>query len=249
VTVGTLSAMRIEDIPYEVDGTEYVGRLVLDEYRSGPRPAVLVCHEGPGLDEHAKGRAVRLASLGCVAFALDYQGGGAPPPLESAMGRLGELMGDADTTRRLGRAGLDVLLAQPEVDRARVAVIGYCFGGSMALELARDGADVRAAVGFHAGLGTAKPAAPGAITASVLVCCGADDPIAPAEHRAVFEAEMRDAQVADWRMETYGGVGHSFTNPRVDELGMPGFAFSAAADRRSWHSLLGLLDETLAPFD
>jgi len=158
---------------------------------------VLVCHEGPGLDEHAKGRAVRLAGLGCVAFALDYQGGGAPPPLESAMGRLGELMGDADTTRRLGRAGLDVVLAQPEVDRSRVAVIGYCFGGSMAMELARDGADVRAAVGFHAGLGTAKPAAPGAITASVLVCCGADDPIAPAERRAVFEAAMRDAQVAD----------------------------------------------------
>ena len=68
--------MRIEDVPYEVDGKEYVGRLALDEYRSGPRPAVLVCHEGPGLDEHAKGRAVRLASLGCVAFALDYQGGG-----------------------------------------------------------------------------------------------------------------------------------------------------------------------------
>lgn len=241
--------MRIEDIAYELGGKEYVGLLAVDEYRSGPRPAVLLCHEGPGLDEHVKGRAVRLASLGCVAFALDYQGGGVQPPIEDGMARLGELMGDADTTRRLGRAGLDVLLAQPDVDHARVAAIGYCFGGSMALELARDGVDLRAAVGFHAGLGSARPATPGAVTASVLVCCGADDPIAPAEARDAFQREMTDANVADWRMEVYGGVGHSFTNPRVDELGMPGFAFDAAADRRSWRSMLDLFDETLAPFD
>jgi dienelactone hydrolase len=239
--------MRIEDVPYEVDGTQFVGRLALDEYRSGPRPAVLVCHEGPGLDEHAKGRAVRLAGLGFVAFALDYQGGGEPPPLEDGMARLGELMGDPDTTRRLGRAGLDVLLAQPEVDRSRVAAIGYCFGGSMSLELARDGVDLRAAVGFHAGLGSARPAASGAVGASVLVCCGAADPIAPAEARDAFQREMTDALVADWRMEVYGGVGHSFTNPRVDELGMPGFAFDATADRRSWRSMLDLFDETLGP--
>ena len=108
---------------------------------------------------------------------------------------------------------------------------------------------LRAAVGFHAGLGSAKPAAPDAVTASVLVCCGADDPIAPAEARDAFQREMTDARVADWRMDVYGGVGHSFTNPRVDELGMPGFAFDAAADRRSWRSMLDLFDETLAPFD
>jgi dienelactone hydrolase len=241
--------MRIEDIAYEVDGREYVGHLALDEYRVGPRPAVLLCHEGPGLDEHVKGRAVRLASLGCVAFALDYQGGGASPPIEAAMARLGELIGDADTTRRLGRAGLDVLLAQPAVDPSRVAAIGYCFGGTMALELARAGADLRAVVGFHAGLGTAAPAAPGAISASVLVCIGADDPVVPADQRAGFEQEMRAAEVRDWRMELYGGVGHSFTNPRVDELGMPGIRFDAAADRRSWRSMLDLFAETLGPLD
>jgi dienelactone hydrolase len=165
------------------------------------------------------------------------------------MARLGELMGDAAATRRLGRAGLDILLDRPEVDRSRVAAIGYCFGGTVALELARDGADLKAVVGFHAGLGTAAPAAPGAVTSAVLVCCGADDPVATDEHRAGFEREMRDAQVADWRMEVYGGVGHSFTNPRVDGLGMPGFAFDAAANRRSWRSMLDLFEETLAPFD
>jgi dienelactone hydrolase len=87
------------------------------------------------------------------------------------------------------------------------------------------------------------------VTASVLVCCGAADPIAPVEARDAFQREMTDAGVADWRMEVYGGVGHSFTNPRVDELGMPGFAFDAAADRRSWRSMLDLFGETLAPFD
>jgi dienelactone hydrolase len=103
---------------------------------------VLLCHEGPGLDEHVKGRAVRLAGLGYVAFALDYHGQGRPLPRDEALARLDVLMADADLTRRLARAGLDVLLAQEQVDQARVAAIGYCFGGAMALELAVDPNDV-----------------------------------------------------------------------------------------------------------
>src|SRR3954468_3476090 len=99
--------MRIEDVPYEVDGKGYVGLLALDEYRAGSRPAVLLCHEGPGLDEHVKGRAERLAELGYVAFALDYHGGGVPLPLDEAMPKLGVLMGDPALVRRLGQAGLD----------------------------------------------------------------------------------------------------------------------------------------------
>jgi len=234
--------MRIEDIRYEVDGTEYVGRLALDEYRSAPRPAVLLCHEGPGLDEHVKGRAVRLASLGCVAFALDYQGGGVQPPLEEGMARLGELMGDADTTRRLGRAGLDVLLAQPDVDRSRVAAIGYCFGGTMALELARGGADLKAVVGFHSGLATARPQDARNIKAKILVCIGAEDPIIPPEQRLAFEEEMRAGSV-DWRMNLYGGAAHSFTNERASALGMPGVEFHQPTDLRSWRAMLDLFDE------
>ncbi len=237
--------MRIEEIAYEVDDRLMFGRLAVDEYRVGPRPAVLLCHEGPGLDDHVRGRAVRLASLGYAAFALDYHGGARP--IEESMTRLNELIADAHATRRLARAGLDTLLAQDNVDPDRVAAIGYCFGGAMALELARDGADLKAVAGFHPGLGSPRPEDSQAITASVLMCCGAEDPVAPPEARLAFETEMREAGVADWRMEVYGGVGHSFTNPRVDELGMPGFAFDAAADRRSWRSLLDLLDETLGP--
>src|SRR3954462_15643035 len=113
------------------------------------------------------------------------------------MGRLGEMMADPDRTRAIARAGLDVLLAQDAVDHTRVAAIGYCFGGSMAIELARSGADLQAIVGFHAGLNATRRAQPGDIKSSVLLCLGADDPIVPTEQRLAFEQEMRDAQVAD----------------------------------------------------
>jgi dienelactone hydrolase len=224
-----------------------VGQLAVDELRPGRRPAVLVCHEGRGLSEHAKGRAVRLAGLGYAAFALDYQGDGQPRPREEANARLGVIMADLDLTRRLGRAGLDILLVQDFIDPDRVAAIGYCFGGAMVVELARDGAHLQAVVGFHPGLRSPEPGESSKVEASVLMCCGSEDPVVSLENREAFEADMRESGVADWRVEIYGGVGHSFTNPRADELGMPGFAFNAAADRRSWRSMLDLLEERLRP--
>jgi dienelactone hydrolase len=239
--------MRIEDIEYEVDGQRMVGRLAVDDYRLGPRPSVLVCHEGPGLEGHVKGRAVRLASAGYLAFALDYQGGGQPPPNEEAMAALGELMADRPRTKRLARAGLDVMLAQDQADESRVAAIGYCFGGTMAIELARDGANLKAVAGFHPGFPAPAVKETSNIKAKLLLCCGADDPFVPADVRRRFETELAEAGVADWRIELYGRVGHSFTNPRVDGLGRPGLAFDEGADRRSWRSLLDLLEESLGP--
>ena len=210
--------MRIADIEYTVGDRRMVGHLAVEEGQPGSRPGVLVCHEGPGLDGHARGRAERLAGLGYAAFALDYHGDGKPLEHEEMMGRLGGLMGDPDQIRELARAGLSILLAQDEVDSARMAAIGYCFGGTMALELARSGADLAAVVGFHSGLATQRPAQRGAINASILVCIGADDPVVPAEQRAEFEAEMRAAEV-DWRMNLYGGAVHSFTNPNAELTG------------------------------
>jgi dienelactone hydrolase len=237
--------MRIEEITYEADGRQLVGTFAIDDHQRGPRPAVLVCHEGPGLDGHVKGRALRLASLGYAAFALDYHGAGQPLPLDEAMGRLGELMGDPGRTRALARAGLDVLLAQADVDPARVAAMGFCFGGAMALELARDGADLKAVIGFHPGLGTADPESSRNIKGSVLMFCGAADSLIGKEARDQFEADMTAAGVADWRMEVLGGVGHSFTNVQVDELGMPGIAYDGKSDRRAWRSALALLEEVV----
>jgi len=236
--------MRIEDIEYTVAGSRMIGHLAIDDERVGPRPGVLVCHEGPGLDEHAKGRAERLAGLGYAAFALDYHGDGKPLGRDEMMGRLGALMGDPDKIRELARAGLAILLAQDEVDPGRLAAIGYCFGGTMALELARSGADIAVAVGFHSGLATQRPANAGEIKAGILVCIGADDPMVPAEQRSAFEQEMRAAD-ADWRMNVYGGAVHSFTNPQAELSGFPGVGYHQATDERSWRAMLDFFDERL----
>jgi dienelactone hydrolase len=241
--------MHIEEIAYEADGRDLIGTFVVDDCRPGPKPGVLVCHEGPGMDDHVKGRAMRLASLGYAAFALDYHGGGGGVPLDDALARLGELMADWTRVRALGLAGLDILSGRAEVDAARVAAMGFCFGGSMVLELARSGADVKAVIGFHPGLGGTDVEAARGIRSSVLMFCGADDSLIGKEARDAFEAEMLEAGVADWRLEVLGGVGHSFTNVQVDELGMPGIAWSEQADRRCWRTALALLAETIGAPD
>ena len=234
--------MHREDIEYTVEGKRHIGHLAVDRDREGRRPAVLVCHEGPGLTDLARGVAARLAALGYVAFALDYHGDGKPLPRAEMMPRLGALMGDPLRIRQLAQAGYDVLIAQPEADSDRVAAIGYCFGGTMALEFARGGAPVRAVVGFHSGLGTTRREDARNITGSVLVHVGADDPMIPPQQRADFEEEMRAGGV-DWRMCLYGGAQHSFTNPDASSAGMAGIAYHEPTERRSWNSMLELFDE------
>jgi dienelactone hydrolase len=240
-------AIHVEDIAYEHDGVEMLGRLAYDETQSGTRPAVLLCHEAPGIDDNVKSRAERLAALGYVAFGLDCHGGGRVLALDEVMQRLGALVGDVERFRSLGFAGLDVLLAQPQTDRNRVAAIGFCMGGALALELARAGADLKAVVGFHPSLETSRPEDAKNIRASVLVCCGTADPIIPPEHRRAFEQEMTAGGVADWRMDLYGDVGHSFTNKAADDVGIPGIAYHEDADRRSWKTMLSLFEEKLGP--
>jgi len=237
--------MHVEEIEYEADGRRMVGTFAVDDYRRGARPGVLVCHEGPGLDNHVKGRAIRLASFGYAAFALDYQGDGAPPPFDVGMARLGELMVDSARVRGLGNAGLNVLLAQDTVDPSRVAAMGFCFGGAMSLELARDGADLKSVIGFHPGFGVPNATDARNIRGRVLMFCGANDSLVDKAARDTFEAEMIEAAVADWRIEVLGGVGHSFTNIDVDQIGMPGVAYDARADQHSWDAALRHLEESV----
>ena len=135
-----------------------------------------------------------------------------------------------------------MLLQHPRVDAARVAAIGYCFGGTMSLELARAGTDLAAVVGFHSGLGTAAPAEADAVTARVLVCIGVNDPLIPPDQRTAFEQEM-NAAGADWRMNLYANAAHSFTNPRASEAGMAGVEYHELTDQRSWRAMLDLLEE------
>jgi dienelactone hydrolase len=135
-----------------------------------------------------------------------------------------------------------VLAGRPEVDPARLAAVGFCQGGIVALELARAGAPIRAAIGFHPGLKRPTSSADGHITAKVLMMIGDADPVVPVEDRVAFARDM-DAVGADWQLHLYGGVGHSFTNPDVDALGYPGFRYDKRAARRSWATMQALLDE------
>jgi dienelactone hydrolase len=237
--------LHVSDVQYRAEGREMVGVLAFDDERTETRPAIVVSHEGPGLGRHSRDVAKRLAGLGYVAFALDYHGGGELLPMPEAMDRLNELSADPAQSGRLALAGLDVLLSESRADPRRVAAIGYCFGGVLSLELARTGADVKVVVGFHPGYTPPRTEDSKKIRASVLMLSGTEDPFATAEQRTAFEQEMRDAGVADWRMELYGGIGHSFTNPDVDALKMPAMAYDSRADARSWDSMIRLFDEVL----
>jgi len=237
--------MKTQDIEYNVGGQRYVGHFVVDEGREGRRPGVLVGPEGGGLVDLTKSIAWRLAEAGYAAFAMDYYGDGQPlADMNEVMIRLGPWMADPTGVREIAAAALAVLERQPQTDPERLAAIGYCFGGTTALELGRSGAALKAIVGFHSGLSTARPDDAANIQAKVLVCIGADDPIIPAEQRLAFEQEMTRGGV-DWRMNVHGGAGHSFTNPNVGALGRPGFAYDEAADRRSWAAMMDLFAEAL----
>jgi dienelactone hydrolase len=237
--------MRIEDIEYRADGVRMVGQHAVDDGKQGKRPGVLIIHEGNGLNDHTKKIAQRLAALGYAAFAMDYYGEGKPlaNPADSAQ-RLAPWRADPTGIQARARAALDVLTGRPETDASRLAAIGYCWGGTTALELGRIGADLKAIVGFHCGLYTTHPQDARNIKAKVLVHIGAEDPLIPPEQRADFEKEMREGGV-DWRLSLYGGVGHSFTNPAIDARNMPGFRYHEATDRRSWNAMIELFDETL----
>ena len=238
--------MHHETLTYQADGLTMHSQLFF-EPAAGPRGGVLVFPEAFGLGEHAISRAERLAALGYVALACDLHGDGrAVEDLQEAIGLLQPLFADPAKTRARATGGLTALAARPEVDAARIAAIGFCFGGTMSLELARAGADIKAVVGFHSGLGTTAPLTDAKnIKAKILVNIGADDPMIPPDQRATFEKEMREGGV-DWQMNLYGNTVHSFTNPEAAKRNMPdAIRYSAEADARSWEALKTLFNETI----
>ena len=207
---------------------------------------MLVFHEGLGLGEFAMERARRLAGLGYVALAADMFGDRRQASnLQEVATLVGGLRAEPEKLRARGRAALDVLAALPQVDAGRLAAIGFCFGGSVVLELAREGAELKAVVSFHGVLTTKMPAQPGQVKASVLVCTGVDDPLAPPEQVADFENEMRTGAVKDWQVIAYGNTLHGFTNPAADGSMMRTALYNEQADRRSWASMKSLFDEVL----
>jgi dienelactone hydrolase len=239
--------MHQELLTYQADGLSMRSQLFF-EPGAARRPGVLVFPEAFGISEHATLRAQRLAGMGYVALACDLHGDGKLiDELEPAIAALKPLFADPSRTRARATGALEALTARAEVDAGRVAAIGFCFGGTMALELARGGAEIAAAVGFHSGLSSEAPKSDARnIRGRVLVCIGADDPMIPAEQRAVFEKEMRDGGV-DWQMHLYGKTVHSFTNHGAAKRNMPdAIRYSPEADARSWAAMQQVFAETLA---
>lgn len=235
--------VETRDIVYTADGRSLTGWLALPA-GEGPRAAVLVAHEANGLGEHAMTSTRRLAELGYVAFAMDYDGREQGLSSEDLLERLEYLGTNPEVMRAIGRAALDTLLAQDRVDAARVVAIGYCFGANMMFELARDGADLKAVVGFHPGVADHDPVDSRQIRGKILACIGSEDPFMPAEQRAAFEVEMQAAGI-DWQLQLHGGAKHSFTNPAAADSVLPEVGYHELAARRSWRAMLGLFDEVL----
>lgn len=243
MATGAQAAIRTEKVVYRQGDTELVGFLAYDDAVTGRRPGVLVAPEWWGLNDYAKRRAEQLASLGYVAFAIDMYGKGKTTADPKEAGRLaGTFRSDRQLMRARATAGLDVLKGRPQADPARLAAIGYCFGGTVVLELARSGADLKGVVSFHGGLATPNPADAKNIKGKVLVLHGADDTFESPAEIAAFQEEMRQARV-DWQMVFYGGAVHSFTNPDADKAGIKGVAYNEAADRRSWRAMQDFLAE------
>jgi dienelactone hydrolase len=236
--------MQRETLVYQADGLTMQSELFF-EPASVAQAGVLVFPEAYGLNHHALARAERLASLGYVALACDLHGAArVVEDLGVSIGMLDTLYADPAKTRARANGGLRALAARTEVDATRIGAIGFCFGGTMALELARSGADIKAVVGFHSGLATvASLTDANAIKGRILVCIGGDDPFIPPPQRADFEKEMRDAGV-DWQMILYGKTVHSFTNPTAANARRPdAVRYSPDSDRRSWEAMRDLLDE------
>lgn len=207
-----------------------------------PAPGVVVVHEWWGLNDYAKRRAREVAKLGYVALAADIYGDG---QVTAKPEEAGQWATRYKTDRALLRArvlaAVETLRKDPRVDPKRIAVIGYCFGGTTALEAARSGADLAGVVSFHGGLDSPKPEDAKHIKAKVLVLHGADDPAVPTEQVAAFKAEMNAAKV-DFRFIAYDRAVHGFTNAD-NPLDGKVVAYNAEADRKSWEEMKKFLTE------
>jgi len=237
--------VKTEVVEYRHGDVVLEGYLAYDAALHGKRPGILVAHEWYGPNQYVRRRAEQLARLGYVAFALDMYGKGVrAKDAKEAAALAGIYKGDRKLMRARAAAGLDVLRNRPEVDTARLAAIGYCFGGTTVLELARSGADLVAVVSFHGGLDTPTPGDARNIKGKVLALHGGDDPFVPVKQVEAFQEEMRKGGV-DWQFVSYGGAVHSFTNPEAGSDNSKGAAYNERADRRSWQAMKDFFAESL----
>jgi dienelactone hydrolase len=237
LTTAAMAAIHTEAVDYKDGDAVLEGYLAYDDAAHGKRPGVLVVHQWKGLGDYEKKRAEMLAKMGYVVFAADIYGKGIRPRDPKEAGReAGKYKSDRALLRRRVQAGLSVLEKNPMADTKRIAAIGYCFGGTTVIELARSGAGIAGIVSFHGGLDSPAPRDGLNIKCRVLALQGADDPFVPAKDIAAFEDEMRQAKV-DWQLVKYGGAVHSFTDWNMKPGMMDGAVYNERADRRSWEDM------------
>ena len=236
-----------KSIPYRYGHTQLEGFLAYDNSVKGKKPGVLLVHEWWGLNDYVKARAKQIAKLGYVAFALDMYGKGkVTTHPEQAKEWAQQVNNNREIWQQRARAGLKILQDYPEVDQARTAAIGYCFGGSSVQILAYSGADVKGVVSFHGSLipppeESAKP-----IKAKLLILHGAADPLVTRDAMMKYIDDMEHSGL-DWQMIIFGGAKHAFTNPEADKAGMPAVGYNKEADRRSWEYMKIFLQELFGP--
>ncbi len=247
------AALRTQTIEYKDGSVECEGYLAYtdsvgtDLVMPKVRPGVIIAHEWTGLGDYARRRTEMLAKMGYVAFAIDMYGKGVRAKDHEEAAKLsGIYRNDRALMRRRAKAGLQALLSlkalsQTEVDKNKIAAIGYCFGGTTVLELARSGENLLGVASFHGGLDSPTPANPGDIKSKVIVFQGANDAYTLAGLDK-FKDEMKKSG-ADWQLIEYSGAVHSFTVKEAGNDPSKGMAYNEAADRRSWQALKNFLDE------
>lgn len=240
------AAVQGHEVSYQADGVTLKGYVSYDDAFKGKRPAVLVVHEWWGHNAYVRHRADMLAKLGYTALAVDMYGDGKVANHPDDAGKFAtEVATNMPMAKARFEAGMKLLAHQKTVDARQMAAIGYCFGGGVVLNMARQGENLKGVASFHGALNAVAPAQPGQIKARLISFTGEDDAMITADKVAAFKAEM-DAAGANYRVVTYPGVKHSFTNPDADELGrkfnLP-LAYNAEADNDSWQQTTVFLRE------
>jgi dienelactone hydrolase len=239
--------LKTQEVEYKQGTTVLQGFVAWDDAVKGKRPGVLVIHEWWGHNEHAREQARRLAKAGYVGFALDMFGKGklATHPADAKT-----FTAEATATPATEKARFDAALAElkqrPEVNPKQIGAIGYCFGGGVALDMARMGEPLAFVATFHGALAAKEPAKKGAIKPKLLILAGADDPMVGKDQVAAFKQEMTAAG-AKYEVVEYPGAKHAFTNPDAGKFGVPGLEYNAKADQESFAALLKLLSDTFGP--
>ncbi|MCB9757661.1 MAG: dienelactone hydrolase family protein [Candidatus Omnitrophica bacterium] len=237
------AALQTKMLEYKDGETILQGYVVYDDAIEGKRPGILVVHDWMGFGAFSNAKAEALARLGYTALAVDIYGKDIRPKnTDEAAQQSGIYKGDRDLLRRRILAGYETLKNEISVDEGRIAVIGFCFGGTTALELARSGASIKGVVSFHGGLSTSSPKDAKNIKAKILILHGADDPYVPISEVQAFEKEMTDAGM-DWQLIKYSGAVHAFTNPGAGHDNTKGAAYNERADQRSWVAMKDFFNE------